>query len=162
RARRTPCEPGQARGLRRGAARVPGQGVREAAAPDHDRSAAHSLPHRAGSHVPSRRSRAPRPPPARLAPALSPELKSMRTRICDLLGIEHPIVGFTPSPEVVAAIGHAGGLGVLGAVRYGNVEELEAALAYLDDQRVPYGVDVVMPAKEMEGLDPASLEAHID
>jgi NAD(P)H-dependent flavin oxidoreductase YrpB (nitropropane dioxygenase family) len=86
----------------------------------------------------------------------------VRTRICDMLGIEHPIVGFTPSPDVVAAIGRAGGLGVLGAVRYGKVEELEAALSWLDEQRVPYGVDVVMPAKEMEGIDPAALEAHID
>ena len=28
----------------------------------------------------------------------------MRTRICDLLDIKYPIVGFTPSPEVAAAI----------------------------------------------------------
>ena len=28
----------------------------------------------------------------------------MRTTLCDLLGIEHPIVGFSPSEHVAAAI----------------------------------------------------------
>jgi len=73
----------------------------------------------------------------------------LRTPICDRLGIEHPIVGFTPSEQVAAAISRAGGLGVLGAVRYNDADELEAALTWMDantDGR-PYGVDVVMPAK---------------
>jgi NAD(P)H-dependent flavin oxidoreductase YrpB (nitropropane dioxygenase family) len=87
----------------------------------------------------------------------------MRTRICDQLGIDVPIVGFTPSPEVAVAISRAGGLGVLGAVRYGTGEELEEALAFIDanvDGR-PYGVDVVMPMKEMEGIDAGDLESRI-
>ncbi len=74
---------------------------------------------------------------------------TLRTPICDRLGIEHPIVGFTPSEQVAAAISRAGGLGVLGAVRYNDADELEAALTWMDantDGR-PYGVDVVMPAK---------------
>jgi NAD(P)H-dependent flavin oxidoreductase YrpB (nitropropane dioxygenase family) len=72
----------------------------------------------------------------------------VRTPLCSLLGIEHPIVGFTPSEHVAAAISRAGGLGVLGCVRYNDPEELEAALTWMDastDGR-PYGVDVVMPA----------------
>ena len=74
---------------------------------------------------------------------------TLRTPICDRFGIEHPIVGFTPSEHVAAAISRAGGLGVLGCVRYNDAEELETALAWMDvntDGR-PYGVDVVMPAK---------------
>jgi NAD(P)H-dependent flavin oxidoreductase YrpB (nitropropane dioxygenase family) len=74
---------------------------------------------------------------------------ALRTPICDQLGIEHPIVGFTPSEHVAAAISRAGGLGVLGCVRYNEAEELEAALNWMDantDGR-PYGVDIVMPAK---------------
>jgi NAD(P)H-dependent flavin oxidoreductase YrpB (nitropropane dioxygenase family) len=74
---------------------------------------------------------------------------TLRTPICDQLGIQHPIVGFTPSERVAAAISKAGGLGVLGAVRYNDAAELEAALTWMDantDGR-PYGVDVVMPAK---------------
>ncbi len=74
---------------------------------------------------------------------------ALRTSLCDRFGIEHPIVGFTPSEQVAAAISRAGGLGVLGAVRYNDADELEAALTWMDantDGR-PYGVDVVMPAK---------------
>jgi NAD(P)H-dependent flavin oxidoreductase YrpB (nitropropane dioxygenase family) len=73
----------------------------------------------------------------------------LRTPICELLGIEHPIVGFTPSEHVAAAISRAGGLGVLGCVRYNDAADLDAALDWMDvntDGR-PYGVDVVMPTK---------------
>ena len=73
----------------------------------------------------------------------------MRTPLCDLLGIEHPIVGFTPSEHVAAAISRAGGLGVLGCVRFNDPADLDATLTWLDantDGR-PYGVDVVMPTR---------------
>jgi NAD(P)H-dependent flavin oxidoreductase YrpB (nitropropane dioxygenase family) len=72
----------------------------------------------------------------------------MRTSLCELLGIDHPIVGFTPSEQVAAAISRAGGLGVLGCVRFNDPAELDAALSWLDqntDGR-PYGVDIVMPS----------------
>jgi NAD(P)H-dependent flavin oxidoreductase YrpB (nitropropane dioxygenase family) len=73
----------------------------------------------------------------------------VRTPICDLLGIEHPIVGFTPSEHVAAAISRAGGLGVLGCVRYNEASELETALNWMDENTDgrPYGVDIVMPAR---------------
>jgi hypothetical protein len=58
----------------------------------------------------------------------------MRTPICDLLGSDHPIVGFTPSEHVAAAISRAGGLGVLDWMD-------------LNTGGRPYGVDVVMPAR---------------
>ena len=73
----------------------------------------------------------------------------MRTPLCPLLGIEHPIVGFSPSEHVAAAISRAGGLGVLGCVRFNDADELDAVLTWMDantDGR-PYGVDVVMPAR---------------
>jgi NAD(P)H-dependent flavin oxidoreductase YrpB (nitropropane dioxygenase family) len=74
---------------------------------------------------------------------------TIRTPVCDLLGIEHPIFGFSPSEQVAAAVSRAGGFGVLGCVRYNDPAELDAALDWMDantDGR-PYGVDVVMPAK---------------
>jgi NAD(P)H-dependent flavin oxidoreductase YrpB (nitropropane dioxygenase family) len=74
---------------------------------------------------------------------------TVRTPVCDLLGIEYPIVGFTPSEHVAAAISRAGGMGVLGCVRFNDPAELDAVLDWMDantDGR-PYGVDVVMPAR---------------
>jgi NAD(P)H-dependent flavin oxidoreductase YrpB (nitropropane dioxygenase family) len=73
----------------------------------------------------------------------------MKTMLCSLLGIEHPIVGFSPSEHVAAAISRAGGLGVLGCVRFNDAEELDSVLTWMDANTGgrPYGVDVVMPAK---------------
>jgi NAD(P)H-dependent flavin oxidoreductase YrpB (nitropropane dioxygenase family) len=73
----------------------------------------------------------------------------MRTPLCDELSIEHPILGFTPSEHVAAAISRAGGLGVLGCVRFNDAAELDKVLSWLDDNTDgrPYGVDVVMPGK---------------
>jgi NAD(P)H-dependent flavin oxidoreductase YrpB (nitropropane dioxygenase family) len=73
----------------------------------------------------------------------------VRTPICDQLGITHPIFGFTPSEHVAAAISRAGGLGVLGCVRFNEADELDAVLAWMDENTDgrPYGVDIVMPAK---------------
>jgi NAD(P)H-dependent flavin oxidoreductase YrpB (nitropropane dioxygenase family) len=73
----------------------------------------------------------------------------VRTPLCDLLGIEHPIVGFSPSEHVAAAVSRAGGLGVLGAVRYNDQAELDQALDWMDAHTGgrPYGIDVVMPAR---------------
>ncbi|MGH3201314.1 MAG: nitronate monooxygenase, partial [Streptosporangiaceae bacterium] len=71
------------------------------------------------------------------------------TPLCDLFGIEHPIVGFSPSEHVAAAVSRAGGLGVLGAVRFNDPAELDKTLDWMDahtDGR-PYGIDVVMPAR---------------
>jgi len=73
----------------------------------------------------------------------------VRTPLCALLDIEHPIVGFSPSEHVAAAISRAGGLGVLGCVRFNEPGELDAVLSWMDANTGgrPYGVDVVMPAR---------------
>jgi NAD(P)H-dependent flavin oxidoreductase YrpB (nitropropane dioxygenase family) len=81
--------------------------------------------------------------------------------ICDLLGIEHPIVAFSHCRDVVAAVSKAGGLGVLGAVTY-TPEQLEVELRWIEDQvgDRPYGVDVLIPAsiEGLERVDPKTLE----
>ncbi|MEV6302363.1 nitronate monooxygenase family protein [Actinoplanes sp. NPDC051861] len=87
----------------------------------------------------------------------------MRTDLCDLLGIDVPIVGFSPSEQVVAAISRAGGLGVLGCVRFNDPGELDRVLTWLDrelDGR-PYGVDIVMPGKVPAEGTPADLNSMI-
>lgn len=73
----------------------------------------------------------------------------MRTPLCDQFGIDYPIFAFTPSEHVAAAVSRAGGLGVLGCVRFNDTEELEQTLSWLDDNTdgKPYGVDIVMPMK---------------
>ncbi len=73
----------------------------------------------------------------------------MRTPLCEVFGIEYPIFAFTPSEQVAAAVSRAGGLGVLGCVRFNETDELESVLSWLDDNTdgKPYGVDIVMPMK---------------
>ncbi|MFF4272316.1 NAD(P)H-dependent flavin oxidoreductase [Streptomyces sp. NPDC001536] len=87
----------------------------------------------------------------------------MQTELSKKLGVEHAIFGFTPFPAVAAAISRAGGFGVLGAVRYTAPDDLKRDLdwieAHVDGK--PYGLDVVMPAKKVEGVTEADVEAMI-
>ncbi len=73
----------------------------------------------------------------------------MRTDLCEAFGIEYPIFAFTPSEHVAAAVSRAGGLGVLGCVRFNDADELDNVLTWLDDNTdgKPYGADIVMPMK---------------
>ena len=83
--------------------------------------------------------------------------------LCERLGIQHPIFGFTPSEHVAAAISRAGGLGVLGCVRFNDPADLEAALSFMDENTDgrPYGVDIVMPAKIPTEGTPKDLSALV-
>ncbi|MEV6781481.1 nitronate monooxygenase [Streptomyces sp. NPDC051098] len=87
----------------------------------------------------------------------------METELSKRLGIEHAIFGFTPFPAVAAAITRAGGFGVLGAVRYTAPEDLRRDLDWMQEHSdgKPYGLDVVMPAKKVEGVTEADVEAMI-
>ncbi|HSV39842.1 MAG TPA: nitronate monooxygenase family protein [Nocardioidaceae bacterium] len=87
----------------------------------------------------------------------------MRTDLCAEFGIEYPIFAFTPSQHVAAAVSRAGGLGVLGAVRFNDGEELDAVLDWMDENTdgKPYGVDVVMPMKVPTEGTAVDLSEHI-
>ncbi len=74
----------------------------------------------------------------------------LHNRICEILGIEVPIVlagmGGASTPALAAAVSNAGGLGVLGAAACGP-DELRAWIAEtrrLTDR--PFGVDTLLPA----------------
>ncbi|MEU6308194.1 NAD(P)H-dependent flavin oxidoreductase [Streptomyces chartreusis] len=87
----------------------------------------------------------------------------MQTELSKKLGVEHAIFGFTPFPAVAAAISRAGGFGVLGAVRYTAPDDLKRDLDWVEAHvgGRPYGLDVVMPAKKVEGVTEADVEAMI-
>ena len=87
--------------------------------------------------------------PADEAPQPRGNTVLMHTELCDRFGIAYPIFVFTPSEKVAVAVSKAGGLGVLGCVRFNDPDELETVLNWMDENTdgKPYGVDVVMPAK---------------
>ncbi|MET9359463.1 nitronate monooxygenase [Streptomyces sp. NPDC006632] len=87
----------------------------------------------------------------------------MQTELSKKLGVEHAVFGFTPFPAVAAAITRAGGFGVLGAVRYTAPDDLARDLDWMQEHTdgLPYGLDVVMPAKKVEGVGEAEIEAMI-
>lgn len=70
----------------------------------------------------------------------------MKSPVCELLGVEFPLVAFTHCRDVVVAVSKAGGFGVLGAAGY-NAETLETELAWIDEHidGMPYGVDLIAP-----------------
>lgn len=86
----------------------------------------------------------------------------MRTPICEMFGVEFPLVAFSHCRDVVAAVTNAGGMGVLGAVAY-DPESLDRELAWIDAQvgGRPYGVDVLVPGKLAEGAGDADVARHI-
>ncbi|WP_229170162.1 hypothetical protein [Bradyrhizobium altum] len=79
----------------------------------------------------------------------------MRTQICDRLGIDAPIFAFSHCRDVVVEASKAGAIGVLGAVGF-TPEELEVQLDWIDARigDKPYGVDVVIPAKDPWAHEP--------
>src|SRR3546814_20350757 len=92
----------------------------------------------------------------------------MRSPICEALGIDVPIFAFTPSEHVAAAVSRAGGLGVLGAVRFNDADELDKAPTWLDENTAGkhYGVHVALPMNiptdgKAVDLTPTLPEQHI-
>ncbi len=72
----------------------------------------------------------------------------MDSRICDMLGIEFPLVAFTHCRDVVVEVSKAGGFGVLGAAGL-SPEQLEIELNWIDEHinGMPYGLDLIFPNK---------------
>jgi NAD(P)H-dependent flavin oxidoreductase YrpB (nitropropane dioxygenase family) len=95
----------------------------------------------------------------------------IHTRICDDLGIEHPIFAFAHSVDVVVAVCLAGGIGVYGATR-DFPEEIKAALEEIRARvgERPFGVDLVLPKgmpernnrEEIEAALPTEHRAFVD
>jgi len=82
----------------------------------------------------------------------------LKTKLCDMLGIEYPILSAGMGPtligektgapvELVVAVSEAGGLGVLGGSGF-TVDELRDAIREIKAQTdKPYGVDLLLPPR---------------
>ncbi len=82
----------------------------------------------------------------------------LRTKLCDILGIEYPIIAAGMGPtligentgapvELVVAVSEAGGLGVLGGSGF-TVDGLREAITEIKAKTdKPYGVDLLLPQK---------------
>ncbi len=82
----------------------------------------------------------------------------LKTKLCDMLGIEYPILSAGMGPtligektgapvELVVAVSEAGGMGVLGGSGF-TVDELRDAIRQIKSQTdKPFGVDLLLPQK---------------
>ncbi len=90
----------------------------------------------------------------------------MKTRLCEMLGIDFPLVAFSHCRDVVAAVSRAGGFGVLGVTAF-TPDQLEFELKWIDDHidGKPYGVDVLIPenlsVKHEKGVTRRSLAERV-
>ena len=86
----------------------------------------------------------------------------MKSPICEILGIDFPLVAFTHCRDVVVEVSKAGGMGVLGAAGY-NAESLEIELNWIDEHidGLPYGVDLIAPTS-MAITDANNSQAEIE
>jgi NAD(P)H-dependent flavin oxidoreductase YrpB (nitropropane dioxygenase family) len=80
---------------------------------------------------------------------------ALRTRLCELVGVEHPIVqtgmGFVAEPELAAAVSNAGGLGIVAAAMM-SLAELEAAITRMGELTAkPYAVNLRSDAPDLMG-----------
>jgi NAD(P)H-dependent flavin oxidoreductase YrpB (nitropropane dioxygenase family) len=83
----------------------------------------------------------------------------MHSPICDMLGIEFPLIGFNHCRDVIVEVSKAGGMGVLGAAGL-TPEQLEFELSWIDERigGRPYGVDLIVPNSMVDQPDrPQSL-----
>ncbi len=88
----------------------------------------------------------------------------LRTRLCDILGIEYPILsaGMGPSlvgekagatVDLVVAVSEAGGLGVLGAAGF-TIDEMRQAIREIRSRTdKPFGVDLLLPSQTVKAGD---------
>jgi NAD(P)H-dependent flavin oxidoreductase YrpB (nitropropane dioxygenase family) len=89
----------------------------------------------------------------------------VRTALSDEFGLDLSLFAFSYMPDVVVEVCKAGGMGVLGAVRF-TPDELSEAIEYVE-ARIggrPYGVDIVMPAKTeaVAGMDMGELHEMLE
>ncbi|HEY8504831.1 MAG TPA: nitronate monooxygenase, partial [Gemmataceae bacterium] len=95
----------------------------------------------------------------------------LRTPLCDILGIEYPVISAGMGPvgggsapaataELVAAVSNAGGLGVIGGAGFSAErlrEEIRKVRSMTDK---PFGVDLLLPSNYMGGAASGEMPAN--
>ncbi len=89
----------------------------------------------------------------------------LKTELCEILGIEYPIIlagmGGAAGPTLAAAVSEAGGLGVVGATGY-TPEELHGMIAKVRSlTNKPFGVDLLLPSSIADSGNREDLEVEI-
>jgi nitronate monooxygenase len=85
----------------------------------------------------------------------------LRTSLCDLLGVEYPILqsgmGGVAGPELVAEVSRAGGLGILAALRL-SADQVRTGIRRVRDLTDrPFGVNLWLHTDIRPPVDPATL-----
>jgi len=88
---------------------------------------------------------------------------TLRTPLCDLLGIEHPIVqsgmGGVAGPDLVAEVSKAGGLGIIAGLNLTPDQIRDAIRRVRAATDRPFGVNLFMPNELRPPTDPATIPA---
>ncbi|MHB8842553.1 MAG: nitronate monooxygenase, partial [Candidatus Aquicultor sp.] len=89
----------------------------------------------------------------------------IRTRLCDLLGIDYPIIqggmAWVSTAELVAAVSNGGGLGIIGAGQmptYMLREQIRKTKVLTDK---PFGVNLMLLTPHIDELIQVSLEERV-
>lgn len=87
------------------------------------------------------------------------------TRLCNLLGIDYPILqsgmGGIAGPELAAAVSNAGGLGILAGFLLTADQLREAIRAIRRQTDKPFGVNLLLPPEVRPPMPAANLPDHI-
>src|SRR6266700_481893 len=89
------------------------------------------------------------------------------TRICDLLGVKHPILGAPMSggiaaADLAAAISEAGGFGLLGGMTTGGTDWLREQIRRVRElTNKPFGVGFISSFPGLDELVQVALEEHV-
>ena len=92
--------------------------------------------------------------------------QTLHTQLCDLLNVKYPIIqagmGGHTTPELVAAVSNAGGLGILGASRL-TTQQLKDAIHKIKSLTShPFGVNLVLAPPEPSNDEVATAQRFLD
>src|SRR5690242_3432488 len=92
---------------------------------------------------------------------------SLRTPLCDLFGIRHPVVlapmaGGPGTPELVAAVTRAGGLGTVGVAGLSADDARAVVARALELGGPPVGVNVQLAPREPASVPAEAVHAVLD